>query len=81
MKFEQIVPRLKLFLEQHYNNLMQWRKGRSPSKKPRADTQENYEIIKKMMELLINIEDRKRPGKCTRNDAKRSLKKILGTFE
>ena len=33
------------------------------------------------MEFLMNTDDQKRPGKCTRNDAKRYLKNFLDIFE
>lgn len=81
MKFENIVPRLKLFLEQHYNDVYCWRAGESPSKKIRKETKENYVKIRQFIDFASQLKDRKRVRKSSKNDGKRTLKKILEIFE
>ena len=76
MKFENLVPRLKLHLEQHYNDLMKWRDGQLPSKKPRRQTAENWGK-KSYTIFLQKWKIEKEPEKTPKMMRKDRLRKFL----
>ena len=75
------MPRLKLFMEQHYNDLLIWRAGETPRKQRRKETKENFEKIRDVINFLIEMKQKKRGREFTQKDAKKTLKKILKNFD
>ena len=80
MSFETVLPRIKSFMIDHYDHVMEWRDGRV-SKKVRRRSMDDYEKRKEFILFVKKIEDRKRSNSCSKSVANRILKEICRMFE
>ena len=77
------VPKTLFILTQiHYDEVLEWRQGLSPSKKQRAQTSDFHQKVGEFIHYQAKLESRKRvKDDCTKNIAIKTLLKLAEIFE
>ena len=81
-KFEKLLSLIREYMQNHYDKVIEWRQGVSPSKKQRKETCDHHEKIGKFVAYLEKLQSRKR-GKqeCNKHIAKKTLLKVTEIFD